>query len=207
MERLYSTAAAARVLHVDPSTLRRWVASGRVRPAAVTAGGHARFSRQQLDALADSMLAGSAFAQVAHEPRMPQAKPDVDQDPVQDADMNNSSLNPKTPVPLDRVSTIVSNTRALVDDSFTQLRTAMRHLVVLSLVIWAVSNVALWIVQGMYGVSEIPVIEGQDVASDEAIAVGVIYLLRIVADVSLVLVPVAIGIALLLRFAQYTASR
>jgi hypothetical protein len=37
--------------------------------------------------------------------------------------------------------------------------------------------------------------------------VGVIYLLRIVADVSLVLVPVAIGIALLLRFAQYTASR
>jgi excisionase family DNA binding protein len=40
-----TTAELAAELHIDPSTLRRWVESGTVKPAFTTPGGHHRFDR------------------------------------------------------------------------------------------------------------------------------------------------------------------
>lgn len=46
---LLTTATAARSLGVAPGTLTRWRAEGRVRPATVTAGGHARWDLDDLN--------------------------------------------------------------------------------------------------------------------------------------------------------------
>ena len=53
-QRLITTGSAARALGIDPATLWRWYQAGRVRPAWVTPGGHARWDLadlwRQLDA-------------------------------------------------------------------------------------------------------------------------------------------------------------
>lgn len=53
-QRLITTGSAARALGIDPATLWRWYQAGRVRPAWVTPGGHARWDladlRRQLGA-------------------------------------------------------------------------------------------------------------------------------------------------------------
>jgi hypothetical protein len=55
-ERLISSGVAARELGVTGTTLRRWMDSGRIRPASRTMGGHARWNlaelRQQIEQLA-----------------------------------------------------------------------------------------------------------------------------------------------------------
>ncbi|WP_084789528.1 MerR family transcriptional regulator [Saccharomonospora iraqiensis] len=48
MGRLLSTGEAAKALSVDRSTLARWQREGRVTPASVTAGGHARWDVEDL---------------------------------------------------------------------------------------------------------------------------------------------------------------
>jgi excisionase family DNA binding protein len=45
---LVSSKAAARLLGISQPTLNRAVREGRVRPAAVTPGGHRRFARSEL---------------------------------------------------------------------------------------------------------------------------------------------------------------
>lgn len=53
-KRLITTGKAARILGIDPATLWRWYQAGRIRPAWVTPGGHARWDladlRRQLGA-------------------------------------------------------------------------------------------------------------------------------------------------------------
>jgi excisionase family DNA binding protein len=44
-------AEAAALLHVSPKTISRWAKEGRV-PHIVTLGGHRRFPRQEIEALA-----------------------------------------------------------------------------------------------------------------------------------------------------------
>lgn len=55
-DRLVTTGVAARALGVSGMTLRRWVESGRIRPASRTLGGHARWNlavlRAQVEQLA-----------------------------------------------------------------------------------------------------------------------------------------------------------
>ena len=46
---------AAELLHVSPKTISRWAKEGRV-PHIVTLGGHRRFPRREIEALADRML-------------------------------------------------------------------------------------------------------------------------------------------------------
>ena len=41
-----TTRELADEIHVDPSTLRRWVESGKLVPAMTTPGGHHRFVRE-----------------------------------------------------------------------------------------------------------------------------------------------------------------
>lgn len=48
---LISLAAAARALHVAPATLSRWALRGRV-PYATTPGGHKKFPRDVVEAMA-----------------------------------------------------------------------------------------------------------------------------------------------------------
>ena len=45
---------AARILHVSPKTVDRWADQGRI-PCLVTLGGHRRFSREAILAVADAM--------------------------------------------------------------------------------------------------------------------------------------------------------
>ncbi len=45
---------AASLLHVSPKTLNRWAHEGRV-PCIVTLGGHRRFRRDQIEAIAGRM--------------------------------------------------------------------------------------------------------------------------------------------------------
>lgn len=52
-----SLGPAARLLGVDPATLRRWATSGRV-DAFTTPGGHRRFSRLAIERLRDEQAAG-----------------------------------------------------------------------------------------------------------------------------------------------------
>jgi len=52
-----SLGPAARLLGVDPATLRRWATSGRVN-AFTTPGGHRRFSRAAIERLRDEQEAG-----------------------------------------------------------------------------------------------------------------------------------------------------
>lgn len=47
---LVTTSVAARALTVHPTTLTRWWREGIVKPAAVTAGGHARWDVESLQA-------------------------------------------------------------------------------------------------------------------------------------------------------------
>jgi excisionase family DNA binding protein len=48
---------AANLLHVSPKTLNRWAHEGRV-PCMVTLGGHRRFRRDQIEAIAQGMYRG-----------------------------------------------------------------------------------------------------------------------------------------------------
>ncbi len=50
---------AARILHVSPKTVDRWADQGRV-PCIVTLGGHRRFSREVIAAVAEEMAAKGA---------------------------------------------------------------------------------------------------------------------------------------------------
>ena len=50
---------AARILHVSPKTVDRWADQGRV-PCVVTLGGHRRFSRAAILAVAEQMAARGA---------------------------------------------------------------------------------------------------------------------------------------------------
>jgi excisionase family DNA binding protein len=47
-------AEAAALLHVSPKTISRWAKEGRV-PHIVTLGGHRRFPRQEIEALAERL--------------------------------------------------------------------------------------------------------------------------------------------------------
>jgi excisionase family DNA binding protein len=47
---------AARILHVSPKTVDRWADQGRI-PCVVTLGGHRRFAREAVLAVADQMAA------------------------------------------------------------------------------------------------------------------------------------------------------
>lgn len=62
--RLTTTGSAARALGIDPATLWRWYQAGRVRPAWVTPGGHARWDladlRHQLDVDARGEMRGES---------------------------------------------------------------------------------------------------------------------------------------------------
>ncbi|WP_285485616.1 MerR family DNA-binding transcriptional regulator [Amycolatopsis taiwanensis] len=50
MARLLSTGEAAKALSIDRSTLARWHREGKVTPADITAGGHARWDVEDLRA-------------------------------------------------------------------------------------------------------------------------------------------------------------
>jgi DNA-binding transcriptional MerR regulator len=80
-ERLVNTAAAARALNVHPATLRRWAEDGIVRPAAKTAGGHARWDLERL-------RVEVAAAAERHEQGLPQseARPAASQSVVDSTD-------------------------------------------------------------------------------------------------------------------------
>lgn len=67
---LLTTAAAARSLGVAPGTLTRWRSEGRVRPASVTAGGHARWDLDDLTQQIDS-IQGGLMSQPATTPEPP----------------------------------------------------------------------------------------------------------------------------------------
>jgi len=41
-----TTAELAALIPVDPSTVRRWVETGKLTPAVITPGGHYRFNRE-----------------------------------------------------------------------------------------------------------------------------------------------------------------
>lgn len=53
-EQLLSTAEAAELLDKDRSTITRWVQSGRLEPAHRTSGGMLLFTRDAIDAAANS---------------------------------------------------------------------------------------------------------------------------------------------------------
>lgn len=55
----HSTAQAAKALHISPATLQRWAREGRINPEAKTAGGHARWSDEQIEQLRAQMTQGS----------------------------------------------------------------------------------------------------------------------------------------------------
>lgn len=48
---LYTTTEVAKLLGVDDSTVRRWVATGKVTAAVTTPGGHMRFSQVEVERL------------------------------------------------------------------------------------------------------------------------------------------------------------
>jgi excisionase family DNA binding protein len=50
--------AAARLLHVSTKSLNRWADEGRLR-CITTLGGHRRFSRAEIEAVATRMAAGA----------------------------------------------------------------------------------------------------------------------------------------------------
>lgn len=61
LDRLLTTSEAARRLGIDGSTMRRYVAAGRV-PAIRTPGGHARLRAVDVDRLAAQAVAASRRA-------------------------------------------------------------------------------------------------------------------------------------------------
>jgi excisionase family DNA binding protein len=50
-EPLLTTREVAIILHVDPSTVRRWVERDQLHASVTTPGGHHRFTTADLDAL------------------------------------------------------------------------------------------------------------------------------------------------------------
>jgi excisionase family DNA binding protein len=48
VDRLLSTAEAAKALGISPRSLSRWVRLGKIRPTIVTPGGQARFKLEDL---------------------------------------------------------------------------------------------------------------------------------------------------------------
>jgi excisionase family DNA binding protein len=50
-EPLLTTREVAIILHVDPSTVRRWVERHQITPSVTTPGGHHRFTEADLAAL------------------------------------------------------------------------------------------------------------------------------------------------------------
>ncbi|MGB7235913.1 MAG: helix-turn-helix domain-containing protein [Rhodococcus sp. (in: high G+C Gram-positive bacteria)] len=48
---LITTSQVAKLLGVDSSAVRKWVAQHRITPAATTPGGHYRFNRSDIDRL------------------------------------------------------------------------------------------------------------------------------------------------------------
>lgn len=53
---LITTTQVAEHFHVDPSTVRKWVEKGLIKPAMSTPGGHYRFRQADVNAL----MAGKA---------------------------------------------------------------------------------------------------------------------------------------------------
>jgi excisionase family DNA binding protein len=53
---------AARMLHVSPKTVNRWAHEGRI-PYIVTLGGHRRFRRHEIEAIAKRMSRGEGLAE------------------------------------------------------------------------------------------------------------------------------------------------
>ena len=53
-------AEAAALLHVSPKTISRWAREGKLGHV-VTLGGHRRFSRDEIEALAERMAVGDQF--------------------------------------------------------------------------------------------------------------------------------------------------
>jgi excisionase family DNA binding protein len=47
----------AAILHVSPKTVTRWATEGRI-PCIVTLGGHRRFRREDVEAIAERMAGG-----------------------------------------------------------------------------------------------------------------------------------------------------
>ncbi len=60
-ESFLTSGEAARILHVSSKTLDRWADQGRV-PCSVTLGGHRRFSRPAISAVAEQMASKSVMA-------------------------------------------------------------------------------------------------------------------------------------------------
>jgi excisionase family DNA binding protein len=56
MTDLIGTGEAARLLRVAPTTIARWADEGMLRPAMTTLGGHRRFVRAQVEALAADLV-------------------------------------------------------------------------------------------------------------------------------------------------------
>jgi excisionase family DNA binding protein len=59
-------AQAARLLHVSPRTIARWADQGRI-PCLVTLGGHRRFPRGEVAAIAQQMARTGGAATDEHE--------------------------------------------------------------------------------------------------------------------------------------------
>lgn len=53
---LCTTSEVAARFAVDSSTVRRWVATSKVRPAIVTPGGHFKFDRDEVERLAAHLI-------------------------------------------------------------------------------------------------------------------------------------------------------
>lgn len=48
---LLTTSEVARLFRVDSSTVRKWVETGKLRPAITTPGGHMRFNSSDVEAV------------------------------------------------------------------------------------------------------------------------------------------------------------
>ena len=60
-ESFLTSGEAARILHVSSKTVDRWADQGRV-PCSVTLGGHRRFSRRAILAVAEQMASKGVMA-------------------------------------------------------------------------------------------------------------------------------------------------
>jgi excisionase family DNA binding protein len=67
MEQYLRPSQAAEILHVSPQTVRRWAAEGKLRHV-VTAGGHRRFPRAEVQRLGERLHREADIGLVASEP-------------------------------------------------------------------------------------------------------------------------------------------